>query len=269
LSRFITATDRYIFRLVIVPMLSVFVLAASLLMLEKMLRLMEFVSTEGGPVHVVFRMLFNLMPEYASLAIPLGLMLGILFAFRKLATSSELDVMRAVGLSYTRLLRVPYLITGVLVAVNLVIVGYLQPLALYDYQQLNYQLRSGALGAAIKVGEFTALEDRVALRVEESEDEGRKLMGIFARIADKKGQVLSISAREGRFMANRENRNTIILRLTDCRSTSPPSSASASAGTRRASTCCRSCSSSAGANRFRGTSGPRASRCSTTRSSRC
>jgi lipopolysaccharide export system permease protein len=215
LSRFITATDRYIFRLVIVPMLSVFVLAASLLMLEKMLRLMEFVSTEGGPVHVVFRMLFNLMPEYASLAIPLGLMLGILFAFRKLATSSELDVMRAVGLSYTRLLRVPYLITGVLVAVNLAIVGYLQPLALYDYQQLNYQLRSGALGASIKVGEFTALEDRVALRVEESEDEGRKLMGIFARIADKKGQVLSISAREGRFMANRENRNTIILRLTD------------------------------------------------------
>jgi len=215
LSRIITATDRYIFRLVMVPMLSVFVLAASLLMLDKMLRLMEFVSTEGGPVRVVFRMLFNLMPEYASLAIPLGLMLGILLAFRKLATTSELDVMRAVGWSYTRLLRVPYLITAVLVAVNLWIVGYLQPLALYDYQQLNYQLRSGALGAAIKVGEFTALQDRVALRVERSEDEGRKLIGIFARIADKKGQVLSISAREGRFMANRDNRNTIVFRLTD------------------------------------------------------
>ena len=215
MSRFITATDRYIFRLVMVPMLGVFVLAASLLTLEKMLRLMEFVSTQGGPVTVVFRMLFNLMPEYASLAIPLGLMLGVLLAFRKLATSSELDVMRAVGWSYTRLLRVPYLITAVLVGVNLAIVGYLQPLALYDYQQLNYQLRSGALGAAIKVGEFTALQDRVALRVERSEDDGRKLIGIFARIADKKGQVLSISAREGRFMANRDNRNTIVFRLTD------------------------------------------------------
>ena len=43
MSRIITATDRYIFRLVMVPMLSVFVLAASLLMLDKMLRLMEFV----------------------------------------------------------------------------------------------------------------------------------------------------------------------------------------------------------------------------------
>ena len=211
----ITAIDRYVFRLTIVPMLGVFVLAASLLMLEKMLRLMEFVSTEGGPVTIVFRMLVNLIPEYAGLAIPLGLMLGILFAFRKLATTSELDVLRAVGWSYTRLLRVPYMITLVLLALNLAIVGYWQPLARYGYEQLDFELRSGALGAAIRVGEFTALEDKVALRIEESRDDGRRLMGIFARLANDKGQVLSISAREGRFLANREDRNTIILRLLD------------------------------------------------------
>lgn len=212
---FFTAIDRYVFRLVLMPMLGVFALAASLLMLEKMLRLMEFVSTEGGPVTIVFRMLVNLIPEYAGLAIPLGVMLGILFAFRKLATTSELDVMRAVGLSYTRLLRVPYLITIALMGVNFAIVGYWQPLARYSYEQLDFELRSGALGASIKVGEFTQIEDRVALRIERSEDEGRRLMGIFARIANGKGQVLSISAREGRFLANRENRNTIIFRLTD------------------------------------------------------
>ncbi len=213
--KFITANDRYIFRLVIVPMIGVFALAASLLMLEKMLRLFEFVSAEGGPIGVVFRMLANLIPEYAGLAIPLGLMLGILFAFRKLAISSELDVMRAVGLSYTRLLRVPYMLTLLLMALNFAIVGYLQPMARYAYEELNYELRSGALGASIKVGEFTALEDRVALRIESSRDDGRQLMGIFARISDGEGQVLSITAREGRFLANRENRNTIILRLID------------------------------------------------------
>ncbi len=210
-----TSIDRYIFRLVLVPMIGVFLLAASLLMLEKMLRLMEFVSTEGGPVTIVFRMLVNLIPEYAGLAVPLGLMLGILFAFRKLATTSELDVLRAVGWSYTRLLRVPYILTLLLMAVNFVIVGFWQPLARYSYEELDFELRSGALGAAIKVGEFTALEDRVALRIEASEEDGRRLMGIFARVANDKGQVLSISAREGRFLANREDRNTIIFRLSD------------------------------------------------------
>ncbi|PEQ13026.1 LPS export ABC transporter permease LptF [Novosphingobium sp. PC22D] len=212
--KFISAIDRYIFRLVLMPMLGIFLLAASLLVLDKMLRLFDFVATEGGPIGVVFKMLANLLPEYASLAIPLGLMLGILLAFRKLATSSELDVMRAVGLSYTRLLRVPYMITLVLVALNFAIVGYLQPLSRYYYEELNYKLKSGALGASIKVGEFTTLEDRIALRIERSEDDGRRLMGIFARVASKEG-VLSISAREGTFLALREQPNTIVLRLRE------------------------------------------------------
>ncbi len=196
-------------------MLAVFVVAASLLVLDKMLKLFEFVGNEGGPISVVFRMLANLMPEYASLAIPLGLMLGILMAFRKLATTSELDVMRAVGLSYTRLLRVPYAITIVLAAVNLLIVGYLQPMARYWYEQLDFELRSGALGASIKVGEFTTLQDRVALRIEQSKDNGRQLSGIFARFSSPEGQVVTISAREGQFLALKGSPDTIVLRLTD------------------------------------------------------
>ncbi|MBN8484116.1 MAG: LPS export ABC transporter permease LptF [Sphingomonadales bacterium] len=211
----IPAIDRYIFRLVLMPMLAVFVVAASLLVLDKMLKLFEFVGNEGGPIGVVFRMLANLLPEYASLAIPLGLMLGILFAFRKLATTSELDVMRALGLSYTRLLRVPYLITIFLAGINLLIVGYLQPLSRYWYEQLDFELRSGALGASIKVGEFTTLQDRMALRIEQSKDEGRQLIGIFARFSSPKGEVLTISAREGRFLALKGSPDTIILRLTD------------------------------------------------------
>jgi len=213
--KFLTAIDRYVFRLVIGPMFGVFVIAASLLILDKMLKLFDFVASEGGPVRVVFQMLANLLPEYASLAIPLGMMLGILLAFRKLATSSELDVMRAVGLSYTRLLRVPYMIAVALMLLNLLIVGYLQPLSRYYYEQLQFELRSGALGASIKVGEFTTLKDRMALRIESSEDDGRKLMGIFVRVADGKGQVLSVSAREGRFLALKEHPDTIVLRLTD------------------------------------------------------
>jgi lipopolysaccharide export system permease protein len=211
--KFINDIDRYILRLVLMPMFGIFLLAASLLVMDKMLRLFDFVATEGGPIGVVFKMLANMLPEYASLAIPLGLMLGILLAFRKLATSSELDVMRAVGLSYTRMLRVPYMITVVLVVCNFAIVGYLQPLARYYYEELNYELKSGALGASIKVGEFTALKDRIALRIDESRDNGQRLMGIFARLSNDKGQVLSISAREGRFLALKDHPDTIIFRL--------------------------------------------------------
>jgi len=213
--KFLPAIDRYILRLVVVPMLGVFALAASLLLLDKMLRLFDFVATEGGPIGVVFKMLASLIPEYASLAIPLGLLLGILLAFRRLATTSELDTLRAVGLGYGRLLRLPYVITLLLMAINVAIVFYIQPISRYTYEQLEYQLRSGALGASIKVGEFTTLKDRMSLRIEESRDEGRELIGIFARVANSKGQVLSISARKGTFLATSDSPDTIILRLTD------------------------------------------------------
>ena len=178
-----------------------FILAASLLLLDKMLKLFDFVATEGGPVSVVLKMLADLVPEYASLAVPLGLMLGILLAFRKLATSSELDVMRAVGLSYTRLLRVPYMFAVALALVNFAIVGYVQPKSRYFYERLRYELRSGALGASIKVGEFTKLKSRRRCASIAARRKGGDLSGIFARVANAKGEVLSVTAREGQFFA--------------------------------------------------------------------
>jgi len=185
-----------------------------LLVLDKMLRLFDFVASEGGPVSVVWKMLANMIPEYMSLGIPIGLTLGILLAFRKLAVSSELDIFRAVGLSYGRLLRVPYLYAIALALLNLGIVGFLQPYARYAYEGLRYELRSGALGASIKVGEFTKLGRRMTLRIEESRNGGRDLSGIFVMAEAKEGKTLAVTAERGRFMAT-DDPNTIIFRLSN------------------------------------------------------
>ena len=101
-------------------------------------------------------------------------MLGILLAFRKLALSSELDTLRAVGLGYGRLLRVPYLYAIALMALNLAIVGFVQPYAQYAYQELRFELRSGALGASIKVGEFTNLGRRMTLAGRAQREQGHR-----------------------------------------------------------------------------------------------
>lgn len=207
------AIDRYIARLIFFPMLGTLVLSAMLLVLEKMLRLFDFVATEGGPVSVVWRMLANLIPEYLSLGIPIGLMLGILLAFRRLATTSELDVLKGVGMSFGRLMRVPFAYAVGLAALNLAIVGFIQPVARYAYEGLQFELRSGALGASIKVGEFTKLGDRMTLRIEESYNEGRSLRGIFVRGDNKDGQRVSATAARGQFLAT-DDPETIILRLS-------------------------------------------------------
>ncbi|GAA0468423.1 LptF/LptG family permease [Parasphingorhabdus litoris] len=211
--KFLTSTDRYIARLIAVPLFSTLVIAAMLLVLEKMLRLFDFVAAEGGPVSVVWRMLANLIPEYLSLGIPIGLLLGILLAFRKLSLSSELDVFRAVGQGYARLLKVPYMFAVALMLVNLTLVGFIQPLSRYYYEELRFELRSGALGASIKVGEFTNLGSRMTMRIEESRDNGTKLGGMFVRAENKSGQVVSVTAERGQFLAT-DDPDTIILRLS-------------------------------------------------------
>jgi lipopolysaccharide export system permease protein len=209
-------TDRYLARLIFVPLVATLTLAAMLLILEKMLRLFDFVVSEGGPVDIVWKMLANLIPQYLALGIPIGLLLGVLLAFRKLALSSELDSLRGVGLGYTQLLRVPFLYAIALMGLNLAIVGFVQPKARYAYEELRFDLRSGALGASIKVGEFTNLGRRMTLRVERSENKGRLLHGVFARVETKDGKTLAVTADHGTFLAT-DDPDTIILRLSNGR----------------------------------------------------
>ena len=201
--------DRYLAKLIFVPLVGTLTLAAMLL-------LFDVVVTEGGPVAVVWQMMANLIPEYLGLGIPIGLMLGILLAFRKLALSSELDSLRAVGLGYGRLLRVPYIYASALLGANIVIVGYIQPVAQYAYQELRFELRSGALGASIKVGEFTSLGRRMTLRVERSENRGTDLHGVFLRVDSRQGRTLAVTADRGTFLAT-DDPNTILFRLTNGR----------------------------------------------------
>mgnify|MGYP002653695505 CR=1 FL=1 len=165
----LTAIDRYLFKLIIVPLLGTLVVAAMLLLLEKMLNLFDFVVNEGGPVSVVWRMLGNLIPEYLSLGIPIGVTLGILLAFRRLALSSELDALNSVGMGYGRMLRVPFILAAVFALINFGIVGFLQPYSRYAYEGLRFELRSGALGVRElrRIAKVTGLDQaRVSFVVE-------------------------------------------------------------------------------------------------------
>jgi lipopolysaccharide export system permease protein len=208
--------DRYLARTIAIPLLGTLILAAMLLVLDKMLRLFDFVVTAGGPVSVVWRMLANLLPEYFALGIPIGLMLGILLAFRKLALSSELDALRGIGVGFGRLLRVPYFYAVALMMLNFAIVGYVQPYSNYRYEGLRFDLRSGALGASIKVGEFNRLGKRLTLRIESSEDSGTRLRGIFVQMDDRSGTSVAATAEAGRFLST-DDPDTILFRLRNGR----------------------------------------------------
>src|ERR1700679_932800 len=99
------AIDRYLLRQIIPTLLVTLFIAAVVLAMDRLMRLLDIAVGNGVSTLVVFQMLFNLLPHYISLALPVGLFLGVLLSFRKLSMQSELDAINASGIGMVQLIR--------------------------------------------------------------------------------------------------------------------------------------------------------------------
>ena len=74
------ALDLYLLRQIMPTLLVTLLVAAIILLLERMLRLLDIAVGNGVSTLVVFQMLFYLIPHYIGLALPAALFLGVLLA---------------------------------------------------------------------------------------------------------------------------------------------------------------------------------------------
>ena len=208
---FPTTMDRYIGRLMAKPLAITLVLSAMLFLLDKLRRLLDFVVDQGGSPKLVFTLLANILPTYVSFGLVVGSLLSVIFAFRRLALSAELDVLRATGVSYGRMLAVPFCFAVLLTMVNVGLVGFVQPHARYAYKRIEFDLRSGAFGMAVRPGEFAHLGPSQTLRIGNVAKDG--LSDIFIKSHVKRHEV-SITARNATVLAT-PDREAIVFRLAD------------------------------------------------------
>ncbi len=208
--------DRYILRAVATPLILALCVAGMLLMMEHMLRLFDFVLAEQGPVDVVWRMLANLAPHYLGLALPLGAFLGVMLAFRNLSMSSELDALSSSGASFGRLMRPVYMLIVLVMVLDFLLVSYIQPFARYKYQQIRFDVTSGALGIKIPAGEFIEISDGVTIRLGEINAQTRDAREIFLERQSRDGGKTVITARYGSISTTPEI-TSLLLKLQNGR----------------------------------------------------
>src|SRR5690606_40656994 len=113
--------NRYLIKLLLPPLGLTLLIALLVLLVERMLRILDFVLGAQGPVRVVVELLAYLVPHYLGLALPMALFLAVFFAFRKLSRDSELDVILATGCGLHQLLRPIMLVTLILTMAAFVI----------------------------------------------------------------------------------------------------------------------------------------------------
>src|SRR6185369_53195 len=101
----VTRIDRYVIEKTMVPLAATIGIALVALLMERMVRLMEILVSQGGPLFLVLKMLGNLVPHYLGLALPAALFVGVMLATTRLSIDSEIDALQSVGVSLRRLLR--------------------------------------------------------------------------------------------------------------------------------------------------------------------
>lgn len=115
MKKFVTVYDRYIFSQVLITtivaiLLFTIVWIAPEMLLNTIKKVLEgeYTAKTGALV------LFYELPKILGKAFPVGLLLGSLFTFDKLSKDSELTIFRAVGMSFSRILR-PLLVLSFIV----------------------------------------------------------------------------------------------------------------------------------------------------------
>ena len=172
-------------------------------------------------------MLFNLIPHYIGLALPAALFLGVLLAFRKLSSQSELDAIQSSGIGLSRFIRSAVILGLLMMIFNLILVGYLQPFSRYAYRALLFNVTSGVLESGIGEGVFMDLPNGYTLRVEESRGAGRELFGVFAHQQKEDGTIVTLTAKRGRLVTGGPNRPTSLRLFQGNRSEWSPGATSA------------------------------------------
>src|ERR1043165_6111047 len=94
-----TVLDRYVLARTLMPLSAALLIALLALLLERMVRIMDMLVNQGGPIVLVLKLLANLAPHYLGVALPLALFLGVMIAATRLSADGELDGLQSAGIS--------------------------------------------------------------------------------------------------------------------------------------------------------------------------
>jgi lipopolysaccharide export system permease protein len=206
--------DRYMLKRVSWPLAAAIVIGMGALLLERLIRLLDLFANRGGPLTLILKMLGNLVPHYLAIAIPAAFFVGILYATLRMSNDSELDVMRASGLSLRRLAAPMMVMAVVLTVASAIILGFLQPYTRYAYRALVYIVTETSWNSAIERGAFFSGFGGKTILIGDIADGGRSLSKVFIQEADEKGNNIALSAQTGE-LANDPRTYSLTLILRD------------------------------------------------------
>jgi lipopolysaccharide export system permease protein len=190
----VTQIDRYLLMRMAPRMAVALLITLLALLMERILRLIDLVTTQGAPLDLVVGMALNLVPHYLGLALPATFCIAVLTALATLSRENEIDALENSGWSLRRI-GAPFIAASVVLAlISLPLFGVLQPYTRYGYQAIKYAAQNAGWGGRLEEGVFIDAGNGLVISAGEVDPTGRVLSRVF--VIQREGETESVFTAE-------------------------------------------------------------------------
>ena len=211
-----TRADRYLLRRMMPRMGLALLVTLVALLLERILRLIDLVTSQGAPLRLVLDMAVNLLPHYLGLALPATFCIAVLTSLAALSKGNEIDALEGAGWSLRRI-GVPFIAVSVVLAmISLPLFGVLQPYSRYAYRAIKYAAQNAGWSGRVEEGVFVDAGNGLVISAGEVDPTGRVLYRVFVSQREDNGDESIFTARVG-VVVPEEGGKIVRLRLKDGR----------------------------------------------------
>jgi len=212
-----TILDGYVAREIWPPTALGLLLFTFILLLDQISSLMKVLVSRGADLATVARAFAFLLPSIFSVTIPMAFLMGVLLAFGRLASDSEIVALRASGISPARLLRPVVALSLATGLLTFYIVAVALPAANQAYREIIFALivSKARTGVSPRVFNDDLIPGgNMVLYVSDIPADTGEWRDIFIYDTKNPQQPRAILARGGRMDIDRE-RNKVELDLRD------------------------------------------------------
>jgi LPS export ABC transporter permease LptF/LPS export ABC transporter permease LptG len=208
--------DRYIVREMITPTSLGLLVFTFILLIDQIPRLLAILVARSADLWTIVRVFLNLLPSILAVTVPMAFLLGVLLAFGRLASDSEIVALRAVGVSPLRLLGPVLLLSAGAFLLTLYINAVALPAANQAHRELVFNLVVTKARTVVKPRTFTdeLLPGRMMLYVSDIDAQTSDWRNLLVYDNRKPNEPRLILARSGRLVIQKE-RHSVRLELAD------------------------------------------------------
>jgi lipopolysaccharide export system permease protein len=200
----------YIIRAAAGPCLFVTMVLTGIIWIVQALRFVDEIINYDMSTGAFLYISFLLLPQLLPVTMPIGLFCGMLFAYWRLSTDSELVVMRAAGLSRLSVAR-PGLIFGAVCAVFVAsMTFYFMPLANSTMRDTQFAWKYIYSTVVLREGAFTPLKTKLTVYVSERRP-GGELHGLLIHDDREPGKQITMMAEQGTLIRSDKGPKILLL----------------------------------------------------------